>query len=945
MSASSSTLGTSDLLVHLSGPMSSVFPGLARRLTVQVQNIADKCSFSFGGEWFETGGWKEERVVRIEEHATLEFESKAFLQGVSGYVYYLNTDHSQTLLLAFSCPITTAPSFTARAGSALQDCQAVWDHVPELGRPGAGLRRADGCAWETLELQDEHIMVRCVVLPSDGDMHGVSEEFKSRLSKARLCRSTLHDTGVSNVEDGCTPSTSSTSSAMTVVERRFVIEIDNRSEENFLFDGDWFDAGRWHSKPVPVMPPTSRTRLEFCSDEFFRGVRGLCWFVNEATLNTYFSVVFSNPLAGEGTFDAWAGHPPAELREELWTASILSEQKGVQVPEGRGCAWNVIERGATIHMRLVILEELAPMNLDLYPPSSAAENNRQEGEEKAAEPAQAERSMPPAPADVTDLQTTTSGQLAAQSEEDAASTQFEKLLNSTRPRDALDGMGSGVKVAGAGLLLGAGALVAVPVVGAREDGISGFTTGLFKGVIGAVGLTLGGLVAGTIQVGRGVVNTPEAIQQAQQGKRWDSEMGLWVDDTTNLRKEAADAENESDGDDDDEQDKNAERPPRRVADTAYYDIIGVSPDASAMDIKKSYYKAALRVHPDKNPNDPEASQRFQKLAQAYQVLSDPKLRERYDLMGQEAISENALPSIDPMLFFSMLFGSEQFEKYIGKLYLAMQTDHIAKDLQKDLERRQAADGQMPGHEVIGDSIERNVTTTWKSDSKKDKRMRRQQFNREVHCACHLVERLNRWVIGRDEGGFMTAISQEASELAHVSFGGRLLRTIGNIYETCAEQYLASMRGNFTIETQMAQWRESHHSIKVRATAASSVAKSIFAVKRMHDVAGSTEGDEEKKEEAVRETMSSLEDSLPVFLQTIWDLSAIDIESTLKHVCSKVLKDISVPWQIRYRRALALLRLGRVFRDVGQVEHSDFSQSQVAKQHLEEALYGAIKERG
>lgn len=40
------------------------------------------------------------------------------------------------------------------------------------------------------------------------------------------------------------------------------------------------------------------------------------------------------------------------------------------------------------------------------------------------------------------------------------------------------------------------------------------------------------------------------------------------------------------------------------------------------------------------------------------------------------------------LFFGMLFGAEQFEKYIGKLYVAMQTDHFAKDLQKDFERHQ-----------------------------------------------------------------------------------------------------------------------------------------------------------------------------------------------------------------------------------------------------------------
>merc|ERR1712050_300912 len=105
------------------------------------------------------------------------------------------------------------------------------------------------------------------------------------------------------------------------------------------------------------------------------------------------------------------------------------------------------------------------------------------------------------------------------------------------------------------------------------------------------------------------------------------------------------------------------------------------------------------------------------------------------------------------------------------------------------------------------------------------------------------------------------------------------------------------------------------------------------------------GAQANKEEAAKQTMTSLEDSLPVFLQTIWDISALDIESTLKSVCDKTLKDISVPWQIRHRRAIALLRLGRVFRDVGQVEHSDVTQSQIAKQHLEDALYGAIKERG
>mmetsp|Transcript_111694 Transcript_111694/g.315468 ORF Transcript_111694/g.315468 Transcript_111694/m.315468 type:complete len:503 (+) Transcript_111694:3-1511(+) len=501
--------------------------------------------------------------------------------------------------------------------------------------------------------------------------------------------------------------------------------------------------------------------------------------------------------------------------------------------------------------------------------------------------------------------------------------------------------------------MGTAALVVVPIVSAREDGVTGFVTGLAKGVGAAVGFTFGGAVFGATQVVRGVANTPDAIQQLQAGKRWDAEIGAWVDDTSNLREEAACISEETSDTEVSDSDHATigedGRRVKRVADTAYYDIIGVPPDAEIAEIKKAYYKAALRVHPDKNPNDPEASQRFQQLAQAYQVLSDPKLRERYDQMGQEALSDAALPAIDPMLFFSMLFGSEQFERYIGKLYIAMQTDHIAKDLKRDIERRQKSEGQdrsqLPTRDVIGDSLEREMRLM---DSKKERKMSRQQFIREVSCAKQLCERLDLWVLGRDEAGFMSTVSFEAAELVRVSFGGRLLRTIGCIYENFAEQYMINLRGHFTFESQLNQMRDSSHAAKAKINLASSVAKSALAVKRMHDVAGSGGGedeeDQEQKEETAKKTMSSLEDSLPLFLQTIWEVSAMDIETTLKHVCNKILKDISVPWQIRYRRAIALRRLGRVFRDVGQLEHSDVTQSSVAKQHLEEALYGAIRDR-
>jgi len=913
---------------------------------VIIENHANKSSFHFGGEWFESGGWQDSRASTICEHTTLEFESKIMLQGVSGYAYYHTKDHAHNFIIAFSCPITTACCFTARATSSLPDCQALWSAVPDLSRPGAGLRRAEGCAWETLDLLDEHVTVRCIILPAD-DSVKLGEEMEKRLGKARWCRSTI--------SEGDGHSTVQAPRATTLVDRQLILEIDNRSEENFVFDGQWWDSGRWAQAPVPRIPKTSVSRLEFSGEEIFRGLSAVIWFVNESGLDMYFSFVFSNPLAGDGCFNAWAGSPPAELLQELYAAPSVGQQQGVQVIPGRGCAWNIIEQGPVMHVRLVILQELAAMDLTCYPPQpptqpkseapppdipSAKQQPQQQQQEVAEE----------APKDPgTQLATRASGKPNAlnttQSEDDAYNT-MERLCNATRPRDALDGLGSGLKAAGAGLLAGTAALVAVPIVGAKEDGAYGFVKGVAQGALCAVGLTVGGAVAGATQVMRGVVNTPEAIQQAQAGKRWDADLGAWVDDTCNLRQLAFEvaAEGSDDEGSDLEGADSADKASRRVADSAYYDLIGVHPSASAADIKKAYYKAALRVHPDKNPGDIEASQRFQDLAQAYQVLSDPKLRERYDQMGKAAVSDSQMPSIDPALFFNMLFGSEQFEKYIGKLYMASMADHIIKDFQKDIGKRQVEEGgAAPSRDAIGESIEREMR--WPTDNKKDQRMRRMQVCREIKCATRLCERLDRWVLGRDEAGFLLSISQEASELVQVSFGGKLLRTIGGVYESCAEQWLASLRGTFTLDQQLASLKECTHAAKMKVQAMSSTAKSGLALKRMHDVAGSQiEEDQEKKEEAQRQTMTSLEDSLPVFLQTIWDWSVVDIEKTLLHICGNVLKDISVPWQIRYRRAMALLRLGRIFRDVGQVEHTDISQSQVAKQHLEEALYGAMREK-
>lgn len=100
-----------------------------------------------------------------------------------------------------------------------------------------------------------------------------------------------------------------------------------------------------------------------------------------------------------------------------------------------------------------------------------------------------------------------------------------------------------------------------------------------------------------------------------------------------------------------------------MAQRDYYEVLGVSKDASQAEIKKAYRKAAVQHHPDKNPDDPKAEEKFKELGQAYEVIGDEEKRAAYDRYGHAAFEgggggRRGGGFHDPMDIFSQVFGTD-----------------------------------------------------------------------------------------------------------------------------------------------------------------------------------------------------------------------------------------------------------------------------------------------
>ena len=107
--------------------------------------------------------------------------------------------------------------------------------------------------------------------------------------------------------------------------------------------------------------------------------------------------------------------------------------------------------------------------------------------------------------------------------------------------------------------------------------------------------------------------------------------------------------------------------------TDYYDILGVSKTSSQDEIKKAYRKVAMKYHPDKNPDNKEAEEKFKEAAEAYSILSNEEKKSRYDQFGHAGVNQGfsggfSDGGINVEDIFNQVFGSSGFSGGFGDLF-------------------------------------------------------------------------------------------------------------------------------------------------------------------------------------------------------------------------------------------------------------------------------------
>lgn len=369
----------------------------------------------------------------------------------------------------------------------------------------------------------------------------------------------------------------------------------------------------------------------------------------------------------------------------------------------------------------------------------------------------------------------------------------------------------------------------------------------------------------------------------------------------------------------------------RPLETEYYEILGLTPKATTLEIKAAYRRMALKMHPDKNPDDPDAGEKFKSLAVAYNTLSDPELRKKYNEFGKQ--QENDGGYVDPEAVFSTLFGGERFKDIIGTISLgqemkaALQKESDEDEDQEDSGNQLVSSSQPPPPNPPSTKAKPKSALTPEQKAKREAKAqaeaeerKRLRDGRVAKLTEALIRKLCLYTEQADEEfdqPVMDSVKMiweiEKESLSEESFGPELLRTVGSTYVAKSKRCLtATATGAWGGGVALVGgW---FHSAKSTAHVFS---ETVGAVRAAYDVKAVF--DELSKAEAAdgpgitEERKKELEElAAKKGLRALFMGAKLEVESVIREVCDRILEEPGIPRDKIRKRAVALGILGSVY---------------------------------
>ncbi|KAI0052206.1 DnaJ-domain-containing protein [Auriscalpium vulgare] len=350
----------------------------------------------------------------------------------------------------------------------------------------------------------------------------------------------------------------------------------------------------------------------------------------------------------------------------------------------------------------------------------------------------------------------------------------------------------------------------------------------------------------------------------------------------------------------------------RPLETGYYDILGVTVDATSDEIKKAYRRLAIKHHPDKNRDDPNAEERFKEIAIAYQTLSDPALRSKYNEFG----SKESAPDggfVDPEEVFGAIFGGDRFVPIIGHLSLA-------KDMKTALQEAEDLEGQSgqpvqrdaKGKEILSPEEKARRDEKARKASAEKAAAREERVEKLVENMVRKLSIFTESATGPDDkdvaDSWNTICGLEAEELKGESYGVDLLHAVGFVYVSKAKHFLATNQTFLGVGGWLHNVQGKYHvfSETVSTLRAAIELKAVFDQIQAAEQSGTLSPEDKKRLE---------EQAAEKGLQALFKGTKLEVESVLRETCDRVLEDPSVPREKAVLRAIALQMLGHAFMNV------------------------------